>query len=626
MDRRIKIIVCGMQDVIGIVRDCIHATNSFEMVKSDNFSQSDIIYWISGRGPSIKKYFFLWIKKDPIIINHWIGSDVAFEMERTRQHGINRISNFIESFIYNLKMRKGGLIHLAAAPWLVDELSKININATYLPITTIDERKLGPVDIHHVKDIDFFSYVLFNRFDFYGGDKIVKLAHRWQNYTFLIICPDLNEIPSDFIEKMPKNLTISPRVDRSTLLEFFQRAKFFIRNTQHDGLSLSVLEALYFNLQVLWTYDFPYTIKIETQEKLSDSIPSLVKSWHPNENSHAYVIENFSVDKWNANLLGILRTILPKNRRKKISIDGMQDVIEIVRDCIHATSSFEMINSDNFNQSDIIYWISGRGPSIKKYFFLWIKKDPIIINHWIGSDVTFEMEKTRQHGISRIPNFIEGFINNWKLKKGGLIHLAAAPWLVDELSKININATYLPITTIDEHKLGPVDIHHVKDIDFFSYVLFNRFDFYGGDKIVKLAHRWQNYTFLIICRDLNEIPLDFIEKMPKNLTISPRIDWNEMPEFYQRAKFFIRYTHHDGMPLSVLEALYYNLQVLWTYDFPYTIKIETQEKLSDSIPSLVKNWHPNENGHAYVIENFSVDKWKANFLEIIQKQSTLNFK
>jgi len=621
MDRRFKITVCGMLDMFNeIVREDINATNKFEMVNSHNLSQSEIIYWISGKGPSIKKYFFLWIQKYPIIINHWVGSDVTSEIRKTQKHGIIQIQNFIVDFFYHRKMKKGGLIHLAEAPWLIDELAKININATYLPITTIDEHKLEPVDIHHVKDIDFLSYVPFKRFDFYGGDKIVKLAHRWQNYTFLIICSDLNEIPLDLMEKMPKNLIIFPRVTRSALLEFYQRSKFFIRYTEHDGISVSVLEALYYNLQVLWTYDFPNTIKIDTQENFSDSIPSLIKSWHPNENGHAYVIENFSVEKWGVNFFNIIQTLLPKDRRIKISVDGMPGVIPVVKNSIKTINLFDDVKSDNFNQSDIIYWISGKGPSIKKYFFLWIKKDPLIINHWIGSDVTIERERTQQHGINQIQNFIIDFFYHRKMKKGRIIHLAAAPWLVDELAKININATYFPITTIDEHKLEPVDIHHVKDIDFLSYVPFNRFDFYGGDKIVKLAHRWQNYTFLIICPDLNEIPLDLMEKMPKNVTISPRIDWNKMPEFYQRSKFFIRYTEHDGLPLSVLEALYYNLHVLWTYDFPNTIKIDTQEKLSDSIPSLVKNWHPNENGHVYVIENFSVEKWRANFLEIIQSK------
>lgn len=310
MDKRIKISVCGDENAINVIQDSLNAISLFEIVDSDHFSHSDIIYWVGGKGPSIKKYFHFWIKKNPIIINHWIGTDVLMEMGKKQNRGINQIHNFIQDCVYRWKMKKGGLIYLAEAPWLVDELSKINIHATYLPLTTIDVDKLGNVDIHHVKDIDFFSYIPLKRFDFYGGEKIVKLANRWQKYKFLIVCKDVNQIPLDFIEKIPENIKISPRVDRSKILEFYQRSKFFIRYTQHDGISFSVLEALYFNLQVLWTYDFPHTIKIENREKLSDSIPSLMKSWHPNDEGHAFVIENFSIEKWRANFLEIIQNKL----------------------------------------------------------------------------------------------------------------------------------------------------------------------------------------------------------------------------------------------------------------------------------------------------------------------------
>jgi hypothetical protein len=309
---RIKISVCGDKTVIDVVRESLNTINTFEIINSENVKKSDIIYWVYGKGPSLRKYFLFWLKKDPIIINHWIGTDVIGEMEKNQQPCRYRIRNFLQDCIYRWKMHTGGLIHLAAAPWLVEELSKVHIDATYLPITTIDAKKLGMVGTLHEKDIDFFSYVPLRSFDFYGGNNIVNLAQRWQEYTFLIICSDQHQIPPDFIEKMPKNVTVSPRVERSTLLEFFQRSKFFLRYTQHDGLSLSVLEALYFNLQVLWTYDFPHTRKIETQEKLSDSIPSLVKSWHPNYEGHTFVIENFTIEKWREHFLEIIQTKLHK--------------------------------------------------------------------------------------------------------------------------------------------------------------------------------------------------------------------------------------------------------------------------------------------------------------------------
>lgn len=312
MDKRIKIAVCGDEYVSGVIRDSLHTIPLFEVINSDEIAQSDIIYWVYGKGPSMRKYLFFWIKKDPLIINHWIGSDVLDEMERKKKPGIAKINNFIQNCLVRRKMKKGGLITLAGAPWLVEELAKFPIQTTYLPITTIDEQKLGPVDNQHVKDIDFLSYIPISRFNFYGGDKIIKLATRWPEYNFLIICADINEISRNFIEKLPENITIIPRVARSKMPEFYHRSKFFIRYTEHDSESLSVFEALYYNLQVLWTYDFPYTIKIGTFETLSDSIPSRVENWQPNYPGHDYILEHFSLEKWRVDFLTILQNKLPE--------------------------------------------------------------------------------------------------------------------------------------------------------------------------------------------------------------------------------------------------------------------------------------------------------------------------
>lgn len=308
MERGIKISVCGSSPlIVDVVYNSLKKIPLFEVMKSDDFRHSDVIYWIYGKGPSIKKFFPVWIKKKPIIINHWIGSDIIGETERNQQHGINRIQNSIQDYIFYWKWKNGGLINLAAAPWLIDELSELHINSTYLPITTIDLNELELSDIHVEKDIDFLTYLPFRSFDFYGGNKIVKLAHRWQHYQFLLVIPDLDEIPPGFFEKMPKNVIVFPKVTRSEMFELYKRSKFFIRYTQHDAISLSVLEALYFNVHVLWTYDFPFTQKITTEEILSDSIPALVENWRPNEGSHAFIRKNYSTEKFREELIKIIQ-------------------------------------------------------------------------------------------------------------------------------------------------------------------------------------------------------------------------------------------------------------------------------------------------------------------------------
>ena len=213
------------------------------------------------------------------------------------------------------------------------------------------------------------------------------------------------------------------------------------------------------------------------------------------------------------------------NQRIKISVWGPTGPLNILgeslNNCLKTLHIFEVVDSD-CREPDVIYWVGGKGPSIKKYFLFWIKKNPLIINHWIGTDVLEEMKKNQCPGLKRIQNFILDSIIRWKMKRGGLINLAVAPWLVDELSKVNIPATYLPLTTIETDYLGTVDIQHKKDIDFLSYVQFRRFDFYGGDKIVALATRWKNYKFLMILGDLTEIPPDFFEKIPGKCYCFPK--------------------------------------------------------------------------------------------------------
>ena len=312
MDKRIKISVCGTETAINkVVADSLKEIPVLELVSPDEMGKADVIYWIYGKGPSVKKYFLMWVKKEPVIINHWVGSDVIGEMKKQQDHGIHLIPHVLQDCILRWKMRRGRLVNLCAAPWLVDELGKLNIPATYLPITTIDKNTLGLVDTRKVKDIDFLSYVPLRSFEFYGGDKLVRLAQRWQNYSFLVVFPDLQEIPSSLLEKMPKNVTISPRVNRTEMNELFSRSKFFIRYTQHDAISLSVLESLYFNLQVLWTYKFPFTQKITTEEELSDSIPSLVQNWQPNVDGHTFVTENYTTDEFKKNFIKVIRSKIP---------------------------------------------------------------------------------------------------------------------------------------------------------------------------------------------------------------------------------------------------------------------------------------------------------------------------
>jgi hypothetical protein len=91
-----------------------------------------------------------------------------------------------------------------------------------------------------------------------------------------------------------------------------------------------------------------------------------------------------------------------------------------------------------------------------------------------------------------------------------------------------------------------------------------------------------------------------------------------MQELYSKSKFFLRFTEHDGLSLSVLEALYFKLQVLWTYSFPHVYHIKNNDILIESLPDIVNEWRPNDEGHEYVLNNYSINVWKKDFSKLIQ--------
>lgn len=307
------------------------------------------------------------------------------------------------------------------------------------------------------------------------------------------------------------------------------------------------------------------------------------------------------------------------NKLIKIAIGGSEYHSNIVKAILKNESNLEIVSSKKLNDADIIYWIFGRGPSLIKYPRLWIQKKPILIIHWIGTDVLNETNKMQKKWLSRFYFKVWDIVFRYKSNNGGIINFAGAPWLVEELQKVSISSTYVPLTTLDQSTIESHNENYIRKFDFISYVPYNRFEFYGGDKIVNIARRWANYKFLIIHPDVENIPLNYSETMPSNIVFYPHIPKTEMQNLYCNSKFFIRYPKHDGLSLSVLESMFYKMQVLWIYDFPYTIKIKNEKWLSDSIPELINNWSLNDNGHKYVLENFFVSLWKTDFLKALKQ-------
>jgi hypothetical protein len=218
----------------------------------------------------------------------------------------------------------------------------------------------------------------------------------------------------------------------------------------------------------------------------------------------------------------------------------------------------------------------------------------------------------------RLDKLIVKFVTHVKSKK--IINLAGSTWLANELQACGVNAIYFPLSTLDTKKMKSFNANALKNIDFLSYVPLRRFSFYGGNEVINLAKLFPQYKFALIMPDIAK--KDDLPKSPySNLRLYPKLSFGETQLIYQMSKCFIRLTEHDGLSLSVLEALYYKLQVIWSYDYSYVTHVNAHDivGLKKAAIKIMENFELNQEGSDFVIQNFSIEGWKARMQKLIKK-------
>lgn len=284
---------------------------------------------------------------------------------------------------------------------------------------------------------------------------------------------------------------------------------------------------------------------------------------------------------------------------------------------INVLDNFKRIQFFDFNQFygnvDLIYWI-GIFPSLnifKVFYYILRNSNVIILMHWIGSDVSNYVTPTTIYHIV-FYNLFKFILKSQNIARAQIFHLSVSPWLADELKSVNLPSIIFPISTIgqmEEHN----EVFFPKKYDVMSYVPKSRFDFYGGKIIIRLANKLPDLNFLIIMPDVNKNQLPSCSL--KNLTLISKVAFFDMYKFYKMSKCFLRIPQHDGLSLSVLESLFYELECIWIHDFPYTIKVnrDNLNEIALLIQEIADNFVPNKKGHKYVMDNYSIDVLKKRY-------------
>ena len=190
-----------------------------------------------------------------------------------------------------------------------------------------------------------------------------------------------------------------------------------------------------------------------------------------------------------------------------------------------------------------------------------------ILLEWVGSDV-LEAQKSYESG-----KIDHKFISR-------SYHYCVSTWLQDELAKMNLKAKLIKQHVFIENFKPPVPFPGQFSI--LTYIGADRPEFYGINRIKYLAEKFRN------------VPIKVVGLAESNTNLPANVEllgWvKNFEEIIDENIVFFRVTDHDGMPLSVLEALARGRHVIYSNPVPETITVNNQNELVDSVSKLFEKF------------------------------------
>ena len=202
----------------------------------------DVVYSISASisgGGALN----LALKFDKKIIQHFIGSDVLSAREDFKNDKVN-----------NTLIQKSK--YLCEVDWIQEELKEININSKVQPIMVYE----NIIEPKKFKEFEVLTYIGKGKERFYGIDDFIQLAKDFPKLKFKIAGIDM-------YPNLPTNIKCLGWID---MQKEMQNSTIFIRNTKHDGLGFTVLEALSLGRVIFYNYDFPHVNYFQNYKQLKD--------------------------------------------------------------------------------------------------------------------------------------------------------------------------------------------------------------------------------------------------------------------------------------------------------------------------------------------------------------------
>ncbi len=179
---------------------------------------------------------------------HWAGTDILVAKEKPWLQHIACLPCYT---------------HLAEADSTIRELAAMGIDARIAPIPP----RLTTAEIPPLPEtFTLLLYVRPSRPSFYGAVEYARLVNAFAHepVRFIIVGGGVVDVPSS-----GKVVNLGWM---ESLKQAYEQASMLVRYTEHDGLSLMVLEALQAGRQVLWTHPFPHTTQVNDYSSLEIAV------------------------------------------------------------------------------------------------------------------------------------------------------------------------------------------------------------------------------------------------------------------------------------------------------------------------------------------------------------------
>lgn len=228
------------------------------------------------------------------LILQWHGTDVLM-VTKNKENNL-----FTDKYLTNSKS-------FTDAVWLQKELKKQEIDADILAFKSLKVTKNNtPFQTKNV-----LTYIAKGREKFYGINAIIALAHSFPETHFDIMGTD-----GEGQEKL-KNISYLGWIPQKKAKEIRSNSAIFIRLTEHDGFSLSVMEALANGNYVIWNNPHPKCVFFDKKEDLNLKFAKLLedidaKKLQKSQENIAWCKENLDKDVILKKYIQTLKSIAEK--------------------------------------------------------------------------------------------------------------------------------------------------------------------------------------------------------------------------------------------------------------------------------------------------------------------------